>query len=122
MKPLTFKRFQALNSMRCLVAFDSCSSWELQDWVLAICGEAGELANLMKKIRRGDFEIADKAEEIFAELADIITYCDLALSYSGADTETVLRNKFREVSARQGFARDFDDDFVEENYLLREPE
>ena len=107
----TFRAFQERNRRRCendergfghAVAFDN-PVWPIQNWALAIAGEAGELANLVKKCLRGDFTVMEKRDEILAELADVMTYCDLAISSLGADTaETILR-KFKEVSRRIGY-------------------
>lgn len=65
----TFRSFQETNRRRCeegfghAVAFDE-PSWPLQNWALAIAGEAGELCNLVKKCLRGDFTVANKRDDI----------------------------------------------------------
>lgn len=111
----TFRTFQETNRARCegdenhrgfghRVAWDN-PDWPIQNWALAICGEAGELANLVKKCLRGDSTVLEKRSEILSELADIITYCDLAISSMGAETETVVWEKFDVVSARIGWER-----------------
>ena len=106
---LTFREFQDLNKRRCEegfghpVAFDE-PYWPFQNWALAIAGEAGELCNLVKKCLRGDFTIEEKRSEILAELADVMTYCDLAMSALDADTASELKGKFDEVSRRIGWA------------------
>lgn len=106
--PSTFSEFQQRNAQRCeegfghAVAWDE-PSWPIQNWALAIGGEAGELQNLIKKCLRGDFTVPEKRHEILSELADIITYCDLAISSLGAITADVVWTKFDEVSARIGW-------------------
>jgi len=111
--PLTFAKFQARNKLRCeegfghLVAYDD-STWPIQNWALAIAGEAGELCNLVKKCLRGDFTVMEKRQEILAELADVMTYCDLAMSSLNADTATELKAKFDIVSGRIGWVKDGD--------------
>jgi len=105
---LTFARFQEMNRQRCEGGFGHEVSWDndvwpIQNWVLAVCGESGELANLVKKCLRGDFTVEEKRQEILSELADIITYCDLAVSSLSADTGTELIRKFDEVSGRIGW-------------------
>ena len=105
---LMFKEFQDANRRRCeegfghRVAWDE-PAWPLQNWALAIAGEAGELCNLVKKCLRGDFTIEKKRQEILAELADVITYCDLAMSALDADTASELKAKFDIVSERIGW-------------------
>lgn len=102
---LTFEEFQALNVKRCEESFHSCSDWTPGDWALAIAGEAGELCNVLKKVRRGDFTINDRLGDILGEIADIITYCDLLMSRLDADTGAEVLRKFDEVSKRCGFER-----------------
>lgn len=97
---LTFTDFQKKNARRCMNAFDTCKDWKATEWALAICGEAGELANLVKKIRRGDFSLESQRTEMLKELADIVTYCDLMTSYLGGNTAEELIMKFNEVSER----------------------
>lgn len=56
---------------------------------LALCGEAGELANIVKKIDRGSLDYRDPAVRVHiaSEMADILTYL-LNLSYlTGVDLE-----------------------------------
>ena len=107
----TFADFQQANRQRCEsldgfghdVAWDN-EHWPLSHWALAVAGEAGELCNLVKKCLRGDFTVMDKRQDILDELADVITYCDLAISSLGADTAAVVWSKFDRVSARIGYA------------------
>lgn len=101
-KPLTFNLFQLVNAKRCAESFPSCKKWTIKEWTLAICGEAGELANFLKKIERGDFSITDPEvnKKMRKELADIITYCDLGMSELGASTQEEVIEKFNEVSLR----------------------
>lgn len=103
---LTFEDFQALNARRCNEAFrHGVHDWPIQNWALAIAGEAGELCNIVKKIVRGDFALSDKRVEMLDELADIITYCDLAITRLGGHTDLVLMRKFEIVSQRYGWSR-----------------
>lgn len=71
-------------------------NWEF--YAIGVAGEAGELMNLLKKIKRGDFEL--NKEEIAEETADIITYCFLLLSALGMDAEKTLMDKFEKVNKR----------------------
>lgn len=101
MRDLTFTEFQHTNALRSEEAFDhTLAEWLPVGWPLAICGEAGELANLMKKVMRGDFTIEEKRREIEGEIADIICYCDLMASAIGANTGEIVRRKFNEVTKR----------------------
>ena len=105
----TFEDFQEMNRRRCEEGFGHPvvwdePSWPIQNWALAIAGESGELANLIKKCLRGDFTVPEKRDEILDELADIITYCDLAISSLSANTDETVWSKFHRVSERIGWA------------------
>ena len=111
MNTLTFDQFQGMNRSRCeeafghLVAWDE-PSWPIQNWALAIAGESGELCNRVKKCLRGDFTVAEQRTEILRELADIMTYCDLAISSLDANTGETIMEKFAVVSERVGWVND----------------
>ncbi|PZU15606.1 MAG: hypothetical protein DI589_27730, partial [Shinella sp.] len=68
--------------------------------------ELGELANLEKKIRRGDFDMDDPAVhakvqgDVAREFADIVTYLDIYAMQRGVDLGEATRVKFNEVSRR----------------------
>lgn len=81
-------------------AFAKCESWRITDWFAAMIGEAGEFANLNKKVDRGDFSIEAVREELGKELADVLIYLDLLAYQAGIDLESAVRNKFNEVSSR----------------------
>jgi NTP pyrophosphatase (non-canonical NTP hydrolase) len=72
---------------------------------VALVGEAGELCNLLKKVRRGDFTVDEQLHEIVSEIADIIIYADLLMSMLGVDTGQEVERKFDEVSARVDWSR-----------------
>ena len=101
--PLTFDAFQETNALRCQTKFTTCADWSLNDWAVALVGEAGEMCNLLKKVRRGDFPLEKVRDEIVKELADIITYADLMMTELDAKTSFELIGKFNEVSQRVGF-------------------
>lgn len=96
---LTFDRLRERNVERCKAAFPMCESWAAADWMTALVGEVGELANLLKKIKRGDGAPAD---EVAKELADVMTYLDLLAAYLDIDLGNATILKFNEVSARRG--------------------
>lgn len=103
-RDLTFKTFQALNRKRCNEAFHKDGEWwPVQNWALAIAGEAGELCNLVKKVIRGDFSLEDKRQEILYEVADVMAYCDLLVTTLGGDTGEEVMRKFDIVSERIGW-------------------
>jgi NTP pyrophosphatase (non-canonical NTP hydrolase) len=85
--------------------------WSGADWSNAMCGEAGEAANVVKKIRR--LETAAKwanketpsalREKLGDELADTIIYADLLAAHYGIDLAAAVVRKFNAVSEREGF-------------------
>jgi NTP pyrophosphatase (non-canonical NTP hydrolase) len=59
--------------------------WSLNDWMVAITGELGEAANVLKKIRRGDFSLEDARPKLIQEFADVIIYLDIMSAEAGID-------------------------------------
>lgn len=85
--------------------------WTAADWSNALCGEAGELANVVKKIRRhetgavnvGDPTREDLARMAAAELADVVIYADLLANFLGVDLGAAIKEKFNKTSVKYGF-------------------
>lgn len=85
--------------------------WTGADWSNAMCGEAGEAANIVKKIRRAETGIAGVGDPddltlismLGEELADTVTYADLLAAYYGLDLGVQVVTKFNHVSEKQGF-------------------
>ena len=76
---------------------NTSEDWNILEWCGAMCGEAGEAANVAKKMRRGqDMDINDLAEE----LADTVIYADLAAKKMGIDLGEAIMNKFNEKSMK----------------------
>lgn len=103
MDGFTFDLFQAINVQRCEQCFHALDAWTPTDWALAIAGETGELCNMIKKVRRGDYPLTQVRPLILAEAADVICYTDLLISRLGANTHNVLLAKFNEVSRKVGY-------------------
>jgi NTP pyrophosphatase (non-canonical NTP hydrolase) len=90
------------------------SDWSLGDWMLAVQGELGEAANILKKIKRGDYSldtvvktnhdnsIVTVRDLLAKEYADVQTYLDILAFRSGVDLGKATIQKFNEVSARVG--------------------
>ena len=86
--------------------FAACTQhWVISDYSNAIAGEAGELCNLVKKLRRGDFKTEEQLREaenkMAKECADIITYTMVFLSKQARSAAVELLAKFHEVSERR---------------------
>lgn len=85
--------------------------WTCADWSNALCGEAGELANVVKKIRRqetgarnqGDPSMAELRSMAGDELADVVIYADLVAAHFGINLSDAVARKFNRVSEKYGF-------------------
>jgi NTP pyrophosphatase (non-canonical NTP hydrolase) len=86
--------------------------WSGSDWSNAMCGEAGEVANVVKKLRRHETGAGtgyntppeeELKESLAEEIADVILYADLLAAHYEVDLEVALRVKFNRVSEAQGF-------------------
>lgn len=99
------------NRERCDLWHGNSEPWIGSDWSNAMCGEAGEAANIVKKIRRNDSGLiwsGAKATPVLInalaeEIADTILYADLLAYYYGIDTAEAIRYKFNKVSEKRGF-------------------
>lgn len=90
--------------------------WTGGDWAAAMCGEAGEAANVVKKLRRLDIGAnarigvtnddctgPELRAELGEELADTLLYIDLLAAFYGIDLVRHVVGKFNRVSDLQGW-------------------
>jgi NTP pyrophosphatase (non-canonical NTP hydrolase) len=85
--------------------------WSLADWSNAMCGEAGEAANVVKKIRRIEtgtgtataVDMLDLKAALSDELADTVIYADLVAANAGVNLSQAIVDKFNAVSLRESF-------------------
>ena len=98
---LTFDELRRVNVERCEgpTFAHKVGDWSALEWAGAMCGEAGEAANLCKKIRRGEDVSHD---DVGRELADVVAYADLLAASLGLDLGYWVARKFNEVSIRRG--------------------
>jgi NTP pyrophosphatase (non-canonical NTP hydrolase) len=107
----TLRRQNEARARRWHPGFPEDDDWNGADWSNAMCGEAGEAANVVKKLRRHetghhgarDGDEAHLHDALADELADVIIYVDLLAAKYGIDLAVAVASKFNEVSARQGF-------------------
>ncbi len=84
------------------------SDWTPADWITAITGELGEAANIVKKLKRGDFSAEGSDEykvaiiKLAKEIADVQIYLDLLAYQYRLDLGKCVKIKFNEVSIRVG--------------------
>lgn len=116
LQALTFDEFSRVNAQRCVrwhPGFPFEDSWTLADWSNALCGEAGELANVIKKIRRIDTahfskradeqDRADLVRKAGDEIGDVMAYLDLLATKLGLRVGVVTAVKFDAISEREGY-------------------
>lgn len=112
MNDLTFSALRKVNVTRCARWHPPGSvPWTAADWSNAMCGEAGELANVVKKIRRHETRAVNEGDPspdslrvmAAAELADVVIYADLLAAYLGVDLGAAIATKFNKTSERYGF-------------------
>ncbi|ODS24192.1 hypothetical protein AB835_04750 [Candidatus Endobugula sertula] len=99
---LSFNALREANTKRLSTSkFKKCEeNWTHAHWVQATVGELGELANILKKVDRGDFSIDEARESIAKELADIQTYLDITAMKLDVNLGKATIDKFNEVSER----------------------
>lgn len=88
--------------------------WSIAEWTNALCGEAGEAANIAKKLirirlkLRGNVKKNDKTvkallKRLAKEVADVVVYADLTLASEGLDLSDAIREVFNEKSKEIGY-------------------
>lgn len=90
--------------------------WSIADWATAMAGEAGEICNAVKKLRRIEDEIAniseperqlstrqEALEKIGEEIADTLIYLDLLAQRCGVNLSEAVIEKYNSVSVKYGF-------------------
>lgn len=95
---------------------EGLEQWSSLEWAGAMCGEAGEAANVAKKLRRFELEIYNKGGSDFKpldreelvdkygrELADTFLYLVLCAARVGLDFEWYIVRTFNDKSREAGF-------------------
>lgn len=101
---LDFDTLQQVSVARCesLDGFNQkLDEWTLLEWAGAMCGEAGEAANVAKKLRRKRAQRGDDkatVELLGEELADTVSYAVLTAARAGIDLGEAIVAKFNKVS------------------------
>jgi NTP pyrophosphatase (non-canonical NTP hydrolase) len=67
--------------------------YELEHLLVCLVGELGEFANILKKVRRGDFSLSSVKDELDEELVDVFIYLIKIAGQFNVDLETGYENK-----------------------------
>lgn len=111
-KHATFQYVSQINKDRAIEWHKgSLDTWSPNDWFAAMVGEAGELANALKKVKRLDdgIERTDRGsreellQKVATEIGDTFIYLDLLCQRMGLDMYTCISDTFNRVSRREGF-------------------
>jgi len=89
--------------------------------VVSLAGEVGEIANLVKKYDRGDFDFESLNRELPGELADVMIYLMKLAYQSGIDLESAVLTKIAENESRfpaAGTTSVFDDPIFRASAVL----
>lgn len=76
------------------------SEEDQQFLTLALAGEVGEFANIIKKRWRGDFETSQVRDQLEDELADIRIYLELLAMSFGVDLDAACEAKMADLERR----------------------
>lgn len=76
--------------------------WSLNDWMVAVTGEIGESANVLKKVRRGDFTLEEARDKLTQEFADVVIYLDILSGMAGIDLGQAVMDTFNAKSVKVG--------------------
>lgn len=82
--------------------FPSYSSTDERFLALALCGEAGELANIIKKRWRDGVDLSEEAKD---EIADIRVYLELlakCFGIEGSKLDERVKQKLEKVALKHG--------------------
>lgn len=107
MNGLTFDRLRAANDERAKLWNTSGTPLSLEFAGIELCGEAGEVANAIKKhvrFERGLKGGVDASANIAEELADVVICADLVARKMGINLGFAVENKFNATSEKHGFA------------------
>lgn len=67
---------------------------------LGVAGEAGEVADLVKKILYHDAAFAENRDKLIKEMGDVYWYLEYLAAAIGVDTEAVLRANVEKLRKR----------------------
>jgi hypothetical protein len=112
-RDLSFDQVRSANRTRCERWHPGFprDGWTGADWSNAMLGEAGEAGNIVKKLRRIEFNLTQAAgdthEDLLGshafEIGDTFMYLDLLAQHYGLTLADCVVATFNRVSLREGF-------------------
>lgn len=108
----TLHEIAIVNVERCKVWHpDGLQEWSSLEWAGSMCGEAGEAANMAKKLKRVDTGLKgsnrETREQLVAkykkEIGDTYLYLDLMAQREGLTLEECVVFAFNATSEKEGF-------------------
>ena len=108
--------FQTINTERAKRWHGTLENWSGLEWAGAMCGEAGEAANVAKKLRRlelglegnqySEHQLEERnalVAQLGVECADTLAYLALLCARYGVNLQKHAIAKFNKVSEQMGF-------------------
>lgn len=113
MNNLSFATLREINARRSNLWMRGVS-WTRADWITALVGEVGEMANFSKKMNRienglvgnvkvEDTDLEELRQGFNKELGDIMLYLDLLADSVGVDLAEITVEVFNRKSEQLGF-------------------
>lgn len=96
---LTFQALREANLKRLQDRWHGLQEWSSAEWLMCVTGELGELAGLLKHIKRGESVPPGALAE---ELADTLIYLDLLAASLGVYLDVSVVRKFNATSESVG--------------------
>ena len=112
MTDLNFREVSKTNLERCKIWHPSgTDDWSPLEWAGAMCGEAGEAANVAKKLKRMMTGLRQSrnpdgralVNQLRKEIGDTYLYLDLLAQSMNLDMQDCVTHAFNQVSEREGF-------------------
>jgi NTP pyrophosphatase (non-canonical NTP hydrolase) len=101
---ITFKDLEEANKTR-IEEWPGHEKSDLEFRTIELAGEAGEVANAVKKYlraQRGIHGNTNTVEDIADELGDVVICCQLIAEYLLIDLGEAVKNKFNKTSRKYG--------------------
>ena len=111
---ITFEKFAEANKARCTspdgFRQEKLTDWSMSEWMVAMTGEVGEAANVLKKLNRdrdgyaGNTTSAEALRAQFKrEIGDVGVYLDLLCQAGGFTLEEAMLEAFNGKSSQIGY-------------------